>query len=142
MDINEGLETEQGLCINPGTAEVDDQSAKEGKANIQEEKYMVELDPNRNLEMVQDHLNEVYESRKFERTSEKSSLEAKKFCPDVRYDIENKTVQEIHFGNIVPSNMVAGPCEPAPESLGSQGARFIFFRFYFLFFFSQVMFSI
>lgn len=80
MDINEGLETEQGRSINQESDEIDDQPAQDCKVNIEEDQYLVELNPNGNLEPAQDHINEVNGSQKSERNSE-NFQEAEKICP-------------------------------------------------------------
>ncbi|POO00322.1 hypothetical protein TorRG33x02_041000 [Trema orientale] len=115
LDINEGVEAEEGRGKNPGSDEVDDHSAEEDKASIQEDQYLAEFDLNGNSEAVQDHLNEVNGSRKLERNSE-NSPDAEKISPVVSFVITKETVQEIHFDNIVPSNTVAVPTKPTPES--------------------------
>ncbi|PON48943.1 hypothetical protein PanWU01x14_233440 [Parasponia andersonii] len=125
--INEGVESEEGTGENPGSDGVDDYSAEEDKARIQEDQYLAELDLNGNLEAVQDLLNEVYQSQKLERNSENSSLDAEKLSPVASYVIIKETVQEIHFGNIVPRNTVTVPIKTAPEShdekVGTTGSK-------------------
>ncbi|XP_062099688.1 uncharacterized protein LOC133805522 [Humulus lupulus] len=50
--------------MNQGSDEVDNQSAENDKANnIQEDQYLADLNPNENLEPIQDHVNDSQEEK-------------------------------------------------------------------------------